>query len=114
MPFVMFHCSDVPLGPKFPFVPILVDVWTEFHHCSKHGSFFSQLPPPHQIKKKKKKQQSCDVPPAPATLTADLAGYGSAKSFASGKGGEVQASINYATVFLTLLPACLSCFRENT
>lgn len=25
----------------------------------------------------------------------------------------MQASINYATVFLTLLPACLSCFRET-
>lgn len=42
------------LIPEFPFVPILVDVWTEFHHSSEHRSFFFQLPPPRRIKKKKK------------------------------------------------------------
>lgn len=81
MPFVMFHCSDVALSPKFPFVPILVDVWTGLSFIIvlnmdlSSPSFLL-----HTRLKKKEKQQSCDVPPSPATLTADLAGYGSAKS----------------------------------
>lgn len=58
---LLLHCSDVSVGPKFPFDPIIVDIWAEFHHFSEQGSLF-QLHPPCQIKKR---QQSCDVPPAP-------------------------------------------------
>lgn len=58
----LLRCSH---GPKIPFVPIIADIWTEFHHSSEQGSFFFQLPPPCQIKKKKKRQQSHAMPPAP-------------------------------------------------